>query len=233
MVINYVYFNSFKHIGIFILYFTYLFNLITIIFSLLPINFFAKMFIVLINFILFINNNILLFFIIIEIITISLSFFLIYNSNKNKKIIIFNLIVTNLINLLFLLVFVLIFIFNYNNTNIMILTYPFYNLNNLLLFIFATSMLFKLGIYLGPKYYIYFYKLLSDKTLKVYLSFYYIIFPIFIFIFFQNFVVEYKLFFIILLILFNFLYFNLAKINIRELIFFSGQINIIYILILV
>ena len=91
-----------------------------------------------------------------------------------------------------------------------------------------------MGLFVGPKYNIYFYNGLSSDFLILYIYVYYIILPVNIYCIMQILNINLFLFILILILAFLYNFSYIKTINSPNvLLYISGQINIIYILLLI
>jgi len=256
---KFIYYNNNFFLNILILYLFLTLNALNITFKILPYVYIYLTLITLLlfynlninktilNYILIINcilycldpsKNFINTIILVEFINIILIFIILFNTKiqlNYKKYIYIILISLNVITLSFFIITYSILLNYYKSTNIEILVYYLNKHNNTpVIYCIYFTIFIKLGLITGPIFNQYLYNNFSNKTLNIYLYFYYVIFPIItlqwlILIPLNKFIL---LTILILIILLNIIYIkNLKKIN--TLLYISGQINLIYIMLFI
>lgn len=256
---KFVYYNNKFIINIILIYTLLIFNTLGITFKILPyIYIYLTLTILLLfynlninkmmlNYILIINSilyclepskNFVNTIILVELMNIILIFIILFNTKTQlnyKKYIYIILVSLNVITLSLFLITYSILLNYYKSTNIEILVYFLNNNNNIMItHCIYLAIFIKLGLITGPIFNQYIYNNFNNKTLNLYLYFYYIIFPFImlqwlILIPLNKFIM---LIILLLIIILNIIYIkNFKKIN--TLLYISGQINLIYIMLFI
>lgn len=256
---KFIYYNNKFIINIILIYILLTFNTLSVTFKILPHMYIYLTLIILLlfynlninkmmlNYILIINSilyclepskNFVNTIILVELMNIILIFIILFNTKTQlnyKKYIYIILVSLNVITLSLFLITYSILLNYYKSTNIEILVYFLNNSNNTMIThcIYLTIFI-KLGLITGPIFNQYIYNNFNNKTLNLYLYFYYIIFPFImlqwlILIPLNKFIM---LTILLLIIILNIIYIkNFKKIN--TLLYISGQINLIYIMLFI
>lgn len=256
---KFIYYNNKFIINIILIYILLTFNTLSITFKILPHMYIYLTLIILLlfynlninkmmlNYILIINSilyclepskNFVNTIILIELMNIILIFIILFNTKTQlnyKKYIYIILVSLNVITLSLFLITYSILLNYYKSTNIEILVYFLNNNNNTMItHCIYLAIFIKLGLITGPIFNQYIYNNFNNKTLNLYLYFYYIIFPFImlqwlILIPLNKFIM---LVILLLIIILNIIYIkNFKKIN--TLLYISGQINLIYIMLFI